>query len=146
MELIILAVPLVLLWFMVSRQRKQQRELMAQQDSVAPGTRVMTTSGLYAEVVEVEADAVVLEIAPGLLTRWNKRAIAQIVPETDPAEADGPAETDGTPHQSTTTGTPDATDTTGSTTAERDGIRSEAGYAPPPESGTSDGSTGSDGR
>jgi preprotein translocase subunit YajC len=101
-ELIILAIPLVLLWLMVSRGRKQQRELLAQQDSVTVGTHVMTTSGLFAEVVEVEADAVVLEIAPGLRTRWTKRAIGQIVTPAEPV-------------------TDSAAD-----------IRSEAGYAVPP--------------
>ena len=119
MELIILAVPLVLLWLMVSRGRKQQRELMALQDSVTPGTRVMTTSGLYAEVVEIDGEAVVLEIAPGVHTRWTRRAIAQVVPVT----AEDPAEALSTPSTENTQSTEDAPVVD---------VRSEAGHAAPP--------------
>lgn len=125
-ELIILAVPLVLLWLMVSRGRKQQRELMAQQDSVTPGTEVMTTSGMYAEVIEVEGEVVVLEIAPGVRTRWTKRAIGQVV--STPAGPEGTVET------------ADSTETTG----DREDVRSEAGYATPPNA-DADG-TGTEGR
>ncbi len=126
MELIILALPLVLLWLMVSRGRKQQRELLAQQDSVTPGTRVMTTSGLYAEVVEVDGEAVVLEIAPGVRTRWTKRAIGQVVPTPDPDPEESPE-------------VPSTED-----------VRSEAGYAVPPnndaDGGPATGSSATDGR
>ncbi|GLY30559.1 preprotein translocase subunit YajC [Kineosporia sp. NBRC 101731] len=152
MELIILAVPLLLLWLMVSRGRKQQRELVAQQESVTPGTRIMTTSGLFAEVVEVDADAVVLEIAPGVRTRWSKRAIGQIVTAADTAggaqdSTDGES-TDGenTPEDTSADSHSTITGTTDRTGADRDGIRSEAGYAPPPNSDVTDGSTGTDGR
>ncbi|MCD5349158.1 preprotein translocase subunit YajC [Kineosporia mesophila] len=146
MELIILAVPLLLLWLMVSRGRRQQRELVAQQESVTPGTRIMTTSGLFAEVVEVDSDAVVLEIAPGVRTRWSKRAIGQIVTadstdgEQDGTDGESAGENTSADSPSTITGT---TDRTG---ADRDGIRSESGYAPPPNSDVTDGSTGTDGR
>ncbi|GLY17352.1 preprotein translocase subunit YajC [Kineosporia rhizophila] len=120
MELIILAVPLVLLWLMVSRGRKQQRELMALQDSVTPGTRVMTTSGLYAEVVEIDGEAVVLEIAPGVHTRWTRRAIAQVVTVT----ADDPAAgTENSQNIQNVQSTEDAPVVD---------VRSEAGHAAPP--------------
>jgi preprotein translocase subunit YajC len=41
----------------------------------------MTTAGLFATVVAVEDDAVVLEIAPGVTSRWNKAAISRVLPE-----------------------------------------------------------------
>ena len=137
MELIILAVPLLLLWFMVSRGRRQQRELIKTQDAVAPGTRVMTTSGMFAEVVAVETDAVILEIAPGVHTRWTRRAIGQVLPASDP-------DTDSIQD-------PDASETAGSTagpaaTGREDiDIRSEAGYAAPAEAEVTEGSTGTTG-
>ena len=135
MGLIILAIPLLLLWFMVSRGRRQQRELAATQNALEPGTRVMTSSGMFAEVVAVEDDAVVLEIAPGVHTRWNKRAIGQVLPETDDAEPIDEAE-DAEPIGSTD----EAVGPDGPPSPED--VRSEAGYAVPPEAGATEGSTG----
>nr|WP_269330374.1 preprotein translocase subunit YajC [Kineosporia babensis] len=108
--MIILAIPLVLLWLMVSRGRKQQREMLATQDSVTPGTQIMTTSGLYAEVVEVDGEAIVLEIAPGVRTRWTKRAIGQVVSTPVPEAAES-ADADED--------------------VRAEDVRSEAGYAAP---------------
>ncbi|WP_345386339.1 preprotein translocase subunit YajC [Nonomuraea salmonea] len=53
------------------------------QNSLTPGTRVMTTTGLFATVVAVDNEDVVLEIAPGIETRWVKAAIGRVV--TPPA-------------------------------------------------------------
>lgn len=140
MGLIILLIPLALLWFMVSRGRRQQRELMAQQDSVTPGTRVMTTSGLYAQVAEVDGDAVVLEIAPGVLTRWSRRAIGQVLPATDAKPDDSEDETDATDQVI------DSDADSGDADPDREAIRSEAGHTGSADSDSTDGSTGTDGR
>lgn len=86
--LLILALPLVLLFFLTSRARRQQRDLSAAQSSVAPGARVVTTTGLHAEVVAVGEDStVVLQIAPGVHTTWSRRAIGRVLP--DPIPDDG---------------------------------------------------------
>ena len=37
----------------------------------------MTTTGLFATVVAIDADDVILEIAPGVETRWVKAAIGR---------------------------------------------------------------------
>jgi preprotein translocase subunit YajC len=159
--LIILAVPLLLLWFMVTRGRKQQRELSATQDALVPGSRIMTSSGLFAEVVEVEDDAVVLEIAPGVHTRWNKRAIGQVLPvtedgpaEDDPAEddlaEDDPAENIDSPQDIEDS---DSAEDAGPIVApggnsglkSTEDVRSEAGYAVFPEADATEGSTGTTG-
>jgi preprotein translocase subunit YajC len=58
---------------------------------VQPGSRVMTTSGVHAVVVSVEEPSiVVLEIAPGVHTRWARQAIAE-VHEPGPEPASDPA-------------------------------------------------------
>jgi preprotein translocase subunit YajC len=84
--LILLAVPVFFFYLVISRSRRQQRVLAAAQDAVRPGSRVMTTSGLHATVVSLEDDSiVVLEIAPGVHTRWARLAIAQIFDDDDAA-------------------------------------------------------------
>jgi preprotein translocase subunit YajC len=74
-----------------NRQKAQARLV----DALGVGARVMTTSGLYAQVVAIEEDGVLqLEVAPGVTMRWTKAAVARILPEPD-AEEDGYAGYDG---------------------------------------------------
>ncbi|MFI6323121.1 preprotein translocase subunit YajC [Nonomuraea sp. NPDC050556] len=82
--------PLILLvvvfYFLLIRpQRKRQQEAAKMQNSLAPGTRVMTTTGLFATVVAVDNEDVVLEVAPGIETRWVKAAIGRVVTPVDEA-------------------------------------------------------------
>jgi len=77
-------VPLILLvvvfYFLLIRpQRKRQQEQAQMQSSLTPGMRVMTTTGLFATVSAVEDDDVIMEIAPGVQTRWVKGAIGRVV-------------------------------------------------------------------
>ncbi len=75
---LIILLPLVLL---IMRQRKQQREFLAQQDRLAVGARIMTTAGLYGTVTRIDDDTMQLEVAPGLTLTWAKAAIGRIVTE-----------------------------------------------------------------
>ncbi|MGO1048884.1 preprotein translocase subunit YajC [Crossiella sp. CA198] len=66
--------------------RKQKRAIADQQslqNSLAPGDRVMTTSGLYATVVDAEDDTtILLELAPGVTTEWVRAAVREKVKDT----------------------------------------------------------------
>ena len=74
-----------LLYFVTIRpQRNRQRAAMATQRALVPGMRVRTTAGMYATVVSVEDQEVVLEIAPGVNARFVRRAILDVV--SDPGE------------------------------------------------------------
>lgn len=88
---IILLLGVGLLWFMSSRTRKQQQEAARFRDRLEPGQEVMTGSGLFGTVVEVEDDRVTLEIAPGVFSQWLKPAIAKLVepPVDDEEYSDG---------------------------------------------------------
>jgi preprotein translocase subunit YajC len=81
-------VPLVLIaaafYFLIIRPtRNRQRAAARLSDQLTVGARVMTTSGLYAEVVGIDDDGVLLEPAPGVTMRWTKAAVSRIVPEPD---------------------------------------------------------------
>ena len=78
-DVLILLLPLVLLLFIMSRGRRQQRALATLQASLAPGQRVITTAGLHATVVEVGDTTVVLEPAPGVRTTWARQAVVRTV-------------------------------------------------------------------
>lgn len=88
--LIILVIGLGAMFLLSSRQRKAQREQLSFRDNLQPGQRVMTGSGMYGTVVEVEGDEVTLESTPGVQSVWIKAAIARLVepPVVDEDETD----------------------------------------------------------
>ncbi|WP_432564774.1 preprotein translocase subunit YajC [Kineococcus sp. SYSU DK003] len=85
-SLFFLLIMAALLVFMFSRTRKQQKAQQQMQNSVGPGAEVMTTSGMFGTVVERTDEYVVIEVAPGLQTRWTPRAVARVVTPAAPVE------------------------------------------------------------
>jgi preprotein translocase subunit YajC len=89
MNSLILFLPFVLIMvgFMYFSSRRQKRAMQATIDlheSLRPGDRVHTTSGMEATVVALADDTVDLEIAPGVVTTWMKLAIRdRILPDDD---------------------------------------------------------------
>jgi preprotein translocase subunit YajC len=53
-----------------------------------PGARVRTTAGMYATVVDVDGDDVILEVAPGVEVRYMKRAVMDVVSPGDAVDED----------------------------------------------------------
>jgi preprotein translocase subunit YajC len=84
--LIILVLAVGGLWLMSSRQRKQQAAANEFRNNLVAGDEVMTGSGLFGTVVDVEGDVVTLESTPGQRTRWLRAAIAKKI--EPPVEAD----------------------------------------------------------
>lgn len=88
---------LVLMFFSVRKQKKAVATQQSLQDSLQPGDRVMTTSGLYATVADASDDTTIdLEIADGHVTTWLRQAIREKVgPEIeDDADLDETDEVD----------------------------------------------------
>ena len=75
---------------MIRPQRRRQQQVAQQQNTVAPGARVRTTAGMYATVVEVDDNDVVLEVAPGVEVRYLKRAIMEVITPGDAEETEVP--------------------------------------------------------
>lgn len=94
--IIILVAMLVLMYFLLIRpQRAQQRKARDMLSALRPGDEIITIGGIYADVVEVEDDKVVLEIAEDVHIEVTRRAIANIVPpetEEEPAEEPEPGD------------------------------------------------------
>lgn len=89
MESFVLFLPFLLIMggFMYFASRRQRRAMQATidlHDSLQPGERVHTTSGLEATIVAIADDTIDLEIAPGVVTSWMKLAIRdRILPDDD---------------------------------------------------------------
>ncbi|AEE46158.1 preprotein translocase subunit YajC [Cellulomonas fimi] len=100
--LVILLLAFGAFWLMSSRTRKQQREAQDFRNNLAPGDEIMTGSGLFGTVVEVEGDVITVESTPGSRTRWIRAAIAKRV--------DPPADTAADEDEDEETFDDDATD------------------------------------
>ncbi|ACY97678.1 MULTISPECIES: preprotein translocase subunit YajC [Thermomonospora] len=93
--ILLLAIPIVFYLLLIRPQNKRRREQMQMLNSLRPGVRVMTTSGMFADVVAVDDDGVVLEIAPGVEARFVKQAVMNVVSD-DAADGDADDEADET--------------------------------------------------
>jgi preprotein translocase subunit YajC len=115
--LLILVVVVAFYFLMIRPQQRRKQQAAQKQSSVSPGARVRTTAGMYATVVSVDDDDVVLEVAPGVEVRYMKRAIMDVVsPGDEPEEtvgdfSDGESDdddSDGTETDAETDANPDA--------------------------------------
>jgi len=89
--IIILVLAFGAMWLMTSRTRKQQREAADFRANLEAGQEVMTGSGLYGTIVDVEGDVITLESTPGSRTRWIRAAIAKVVPPAEEVVEDDDA-------------------------------------------------------
>ena len=88
-------VPLLLIgavFYLLILRPSQARAKAAQrvQAELAPGVEVLTTAGLYATVAEVRDDSVLLEVAPGVTSRYARAAVARVIPPPAPEEDAAP--------------------------------------------------------
>lgn len=89
--LILLPLIAAMVWLMIipqRRQMKEQRQLLA---SLAEGDAVLTSSGIYGVVTEIDGDDMYLEVAEGIELKMSKAAVARRVVDT-PATSEAPAE------------------------------------------------------
>ena len=68
-----------LMYFSMKKQKRAAAATKQMHDSLVPGARVMTTSGLHGTVTAIADDTIELEIAPGLRTTWVRAAVREIV-------------------------------------------------------------------
>jgi len=95
-DLIVIVVIFAAIYMLMIRpQRRRQQRVQQQQNSVQIGARVRTTAGMYATVVAVDGDDVVLEVAPGIEVRYMKRAVMDVV-----SPGDEPEDTEESPEDS----------------------------------------------
>ena len=68
----------VIMWFfMIRPQRKQQKELQAFRDSLKNGDKVVTIGGIYGTVCEVKEEYVLIEVDKDVKIRVSKQALVK---------------------------------------------------------------------
>jgi preprotein translocase subunit YajC len=79
------------MWFLLIRpQRAQQRKHTEMLGALKPGDEVVTSGGIYGEVVQLDEERVMLEVDDDVHIAVVRRAIASVVPpeELDRLEAE----------------------------------------------------------
>jgi preprotein translocase subunit YajC len=78
--LILFAIIGVGMYFVFLRpQRNRMRRAQELQRELVPGQMVMTSGGLFGTVAAVDDDAVLIEVAPGVTTRWARAAVGRVI-------------------------------------------------------------------
>ena len=80
-----LALIFVVMWFfMIRPQRKQQKELQAFRDGLKKGDKVVTIGGIYGTVCEIKENNVLIEVDNNVKIRVSKQALVKDF--TDPSQ------------------------------------------------------------
>ncbi|WP_040780168.1 preprotein translocase subunit YajC [Nocardia pneumoniae] len=75
---LLLVALLVPMFLGVRRQKREAEKVASMQDNLKIGDQVVTTSGLYGTVVELDDTTVDLEIAEDVVTTWLRQAIREV--------------------------------------------------------------------
>lgn len=78
MSLFLLALPILLLIYLMVSQRRRTKALAEAQRALQVGQEVMTTSGLHAVVERLESDVAHLRVAEGVVVRHDRRAVVPL--------------------------------------------------------------------
>ena len=75
---IMLALIFVVMWFfMIRPQRKQQKELQNFRDSLKKGDKVVTIGGIYGTVCEIKEGSVLIGVDNNVKIRVSKQALVK---------------------------------------------------------------------
>ena len=75
---IMLALIFVVMWFfMIRPQKKQQKELQNFREGLKKGDKVVTIGGIYGTVCEVKEGSVLMEVDNNVKIRVNKNALVK---------------------------------------------------------------------
>jgi preprotein translocase subunit YajC len=94
--LVLLAMFAFMYFLLIRPQRQQQRRHADMVGGLKPGDEVITSGGIYGEVVQLDEERVMLEIDEDVQIAVARRAIASIVPP-DELERLESAEVEGEP-------------------------------------------------
>lgn len=95
LSFLIFLVPIGLLFFMMRNQRKRAAQQQAIQQGVAIGDEVLTSSGMFGTVVEIDDDDTLwVEISPGTRVHMVRGGIARRLVDEDELVVDEDEEQD----------------------------------------------------
>jgi preprotein translocase subunit YajC len=69
----------VMYFLLIRPQQKRRQQAVRMQSELAVGDEVITVGGLYGTIAAMDDEAVSLEVAPGVQTRYARSAVARVV-------------------------------------------------------------------
>lgn len=92
-SLLIFAIPILLIAFMFYSQRKRARGVQQMQAGLQVGDEARTTSGLYGRITWLDEAYATLEVSPGVMLRFDRRAVlaAPGTPMQDAGDDENPS-------------------------------------------------------
>ncbi|GIU83632.1 MAG: hypothetical protein KatS3mg008_0407 [Acidimicrobiales bacterium] len=89
MDLVVLIVAFGVMWMLlIAPQRRQLRRHQELVASLEVGDEVITSSGIFGTVVELDEDTMLLEVSPGVRIRMVRTAVSRVAVD-DGADDDG---------------------------------------------------------
>ena len=82
-------------FLLIRPQRARAKRAQETTSTLQPGVEVLTRHGQYATIVSVDDDGLILEVAPGVHSRFVKEAVARVI--TPPDEETGPPDAEMIP-------------------------------------------------
>ena len=79
--IVMVALFVVMYFFMIRPQQKRQKEIKKFQDSIGNGTEVVTAGGIYGKVKEVKDRQLIVEIAENVRIKIDKSSVYAIASE-----------------------------------------------------------------
>ncbi|MCS7298179.1 MAG: preprotein translocase subunit YajC [Bacteroidia bacterium] len=73
--LFLVGIFVVFYFFLILPQRRQQKRELEFRNSLKKGDKVVTTSGIYGEIISIEGDTLLLEVDKNVKIRMEKAAI-----------------------------------------------------------------------
>ena len=94
-------------FLMIRPQQRRNRETQRMQSTLGPGDEIMTSSGIYGEVLEIDEEAatVTLEIAPEVSIKIARGAVSKVITSVSQGASGATEPEDSSVHHVTDTGT-----------------------------------------
>ena len=92
-SVLFLLLPLAFLGYVFWTQRRRIKQVQAIQGAVVVGDQIRTTAGLFGTIVALTDTEMSLEVAPGVVVRYDRRAVDAVVnPIAGSSTAAGPTQ------------------------------------------------------
>ncbi len=74
----VLALPLIGFWLVIRGQQRRTQQAALLASSLRVGQDVVTTSGLFGTITNLDESEVTLLVAPGVELRFDRRAVGRV--------------------------------------------------------------------
>ncbi|WP_433672699.1 preprotein translocase subunit YajC [Nocardia sp. CA-136227] len=115
---LLLVALLIPMFLGVRRQKREMAKVTDMQDALKVGDRVVTTSGLFGTVVELDDATVDLEIAEDVVTTWLRKSVLEVRNDEEADDTAADDDTAATPAADGTTASANGTAAAEDATAE----------------------------